>query len=89
MPENDLIEKLKKEIIDTLKLSDVIPADIDPDAPLIGEGLGLDSIDTLELLVLMEKEYGVQVPDVNVGRSVFSSVRSIAEFIEEHQSGTR
>ncbi len=89
MPEDDLIEKLKKEIIDTLKLSDVIPADIDPDAPLIGEGLGLDSIDTLELLVLMEKEYGVQVPDVNVGRSVFSSVRSIAEFIEEHRSGTR
>jgi len=89
VPEDDLIEKLKKEIIDTLKLSDVIPADIDPDAPLIGEGLGLDSIDTLELLVLMEKEYGVQVPDVNVGRSVFSSVRSIAEFIEEHRSGTR
>lgn len=89
MPEDDLIEKLKKEIIDTLKLSDVTPADIDSDAPLIGEGLGLDSIDTLELLVLMEKEYGVQVPDVNVGRSVFSSVRSIAEFIEEHRSGTR
>jgi acyl carrier protein len=82
---DELIGKLKKQIISSLNLSDVGPDDIDPDAPLIGEGLGLDSIDTLELLVLMEKEYGVTVPDVNVGRKVFSSVRTLAKYIEENR----
>ncbi len=76
-----LIENLKKQIVETLKLADIDPASIQTDAPLIGAGLGLDSIDTLELLVLLEKEYGITIPDVNVGRSVFASVRSLAEFI--------
>ncbi|MBD3421904.1 MAG: acyl carrier protein [Chitinivibrionales bacterium] len=82
-----LVEKLKTQIIESLKLSDVTTDEIDPDAPLIGEGLGLDSIDTLELLVLLEKEYGVTVPDVNVGRDVFKSVRSLAEYIEKNKPG--
>lgn len=81
-----LIDTLRKQIVATLKLSDVKPEDIDPDAPLIGAGLGLDSIDSLELLVLLEKEYGVTVPDVNVGRQVFASVRSLASYIEQHRS---
>ena len=81
----ELLGKLKKEIISTLNLSDISPDDIDVDAALIGEGLGLDSIDTLELLVLLEKEYGVTVPDVNVGRKVFSSVRALAEYITENR----
>jgi acyl carrier protein len=80
-----LIETLKKRIIASLKLSDVSPADIDPDAPLIGGPLGIDSIDTLELLVLLEKEYGVTVPDVKVGRAVFASVRSLAGYIEKNR----
>ncbi len=80
-----LIEDLKSQIIATLNLSDVAPEDIDSDEPLIGGGLGLDSIDTLELLVLLEREYGVTVPDVNVGRSVFSSVRSLAKYITENR----
>jgi acyl carrier protein len=80
-----LINTLKGQIISTLKLSDVKPEDIDVDAPLVGGGLGLDSIDTLELLVLLEKEYGVTVPDVNVGRKVFGSVRSLAAYIEENR----
>lgn len=80
-----LINTLKGQIISVLKLSDVKPEDIDADAPLVGGGLGLDSIDTLELLVLLEKEYGVTVPDVNVGRKVFSSVRSLASYIEENR----
>lgn len=79
---DELIEKLKSQIVGTLKLTDVNPADIDPDEQLIGGSLGLDSIDTLELLVLLEKEYGVSVPDVNVGRDAFRSVRSLAQFIE-------
>ena len=81
----DLIQKLKEQIISNLNLSDTSPDDIDADAPLIGAGLGLDSIDTLELLVLMEKEYGVTVPDVNIGRGVFSSVRALAEYIEKNR----
>ena len=80
-----LINTLKGQIITVLKLSDVKPEDIDADAPLVGGGLGLDSIDTLELLVLLEKEYGVTVPDVNVGRKVFASVRSLASYIEENR----
>ena len=83
----ELLGKLKEQIIETLNLSDLSPNDIDIDAPLIGEGLGLDSIDTLELLVLMEKEYGVTVPDVNVGRTVFSSVRALAQYIEKNRPG--
>jgi acyl carrier protein len=80
-----LINTLKSQIISVLKLSDVKPEDIDADAPLVGGGLGLDSIDTLELLVLLEKEYGVTVPDVNVGRKVFASVRSLASYIQENR----
>lgn len=81
-----LIEELKGKIISSLKLSDVKPQDINPDAPLIGAGLGIDSIDTLELLVLLEKDYGVTVPDVNAGRKVFSSLRALAEYVAEHRS---
>ena len=79
----ELINELKSKIITSLRLSDVKPEDIDPDAPLIGSGLGLDSIDTLELLVILEKDYGVTVPDVNAGRRIFASVRSLAEYILE------
>jgi acyl carrier protein len=78
-----LINTLKTQIISSLKLSDVKPEDIDADAPLVGGGLGLDSIDTLELLVLLEKEYGVTVPDINIGKKVFGSVRSLAAYIQE------
>ena len=80
-----LIDELKRKIIKTLRLSDVTPEDLDPDAPLVGGTLGIDSIDTLELLVLLEKDYGVTIPDVKVGRSVFSSVRSLADYIEKNR----
>jgi acyl carrier protein len=76
-----LILQLKQEIIDVLKLEDVTPADIADDAPLFGEGLGLDSIDALELIVLMEKSYGVKLKDPAQGREVFKSIRVMAEYI--------
>jgi acyl carrier protein len=82
----ELLNELRVKLIAALKLSDIKPEEIDVDAPLIGEGLGLDSIDTLELLVLLEKEYGVTVPDVNTGRSVFSSVRALAEYIVKNRN---
>jgi acyl carrier protein len=81
-----LIDELRGKIITALKLTDIKAEDIDPDAPLVGAGLGLDSIDTLELLVMLEKDYGVTVSDVNIGRSVFSSVRALAEYVEKHRA---
>lgn len=82
---DELINQLKQQIITALKLSDVTPADINADDRLVGGPLGLDSIDTLELLVLLEREYGVTIPDVNVGRTVFASVRSLAEYVHTHR----
>jgi acyl carrier protein len=62
-------------------LTDIEPDDINVDEPLIGDGLGLDSIDILELLVLLEKNYGISVSDLNEGRKVFSSVREMGRYI--------
>ena len=84
MPE-ELIDKVKQLIIDALRIEGMMPADIETDAPLFGEGLGLDSIDALQLVVAMEKEYGVVVPDAATGTKVFSSVRSMADYIAEHR----
>ena len=82
---DQLINELKTKIISALKLTDIKPEEIDKDSPLIGEGLGIDSIDTLELLVLLEKEYGVTVPDINVGRTIFSSLQAMAEYVEKNR----
>ena len=85
MPE-DLVLELKKLIINTLKLEDVTPEDIADDAPLFGEGLGLDSIDALELVVSLEKTYGVFIPDSEVGKKVFRSVNALAEFVRREKA---
>lgn len=79
--DKELVEKLKIEIIKQLNLEEVNPEDIDPEAPLFGDGLGLDSIDALELIMLLEKEYGIKISDPNDGKKVFSSVNTIAQFI--------
>jgi acyl carrier protein len=81
----DLILDVKKLIIERLKLEDIAVDDIDTEAPLFGEGLGLDSIDALELVIGLEKEYGVSIPDAEVGKKVFQSVRAIAQYIIDHQ----
>lgn len=82
----ELIEKLKKEIIEVLNLEDIEPEDIDADDPLFNEGLGLDSIDALELIVLLEKNYGIKIEDPRDGRKIFFSVKTMAEYIIEHQN---
>jgi acyl carrier protein len=79
---NELILNLKKEIIEVLNLEEVKPEDIIDDAPLFGEGLGLDSIDALELIVLMEKNYGIKLKDPAQGREIFQSVRVMADYIQ-------
>jgi acyl carrier protein len=83
MQEVELMEvkdRLKKLIIQRLKLQ-MEPEAIDDNAPLFGEGLGLDSIDALELVVGLEQEFGVQVPDEAVGREAFASINALAEFV--------
>ena len=82
----ELILKLKEEIIEVLNLEDMKPEDIDENAPLFGEGLGLDSIDALELIVLMEKVYGIKLSDPNQGKDVFKSVKVMAEFITANRT---
>ncbi|MDE6246257.1 MAG: acyl carrier protein [Muribaculaceae bacterium] len=80
----NLIDKLKSQIIEVLNLEDLTPADIDVDAPLFGEGLGLDSIDALELIVLLEREYGIKLSNPAEGKEIFKSVKSIADYISNH-----
>lgn len=82
---NELIEKVKQMIIDGLRIEGMSTDEIETDAPLFGEGLGLDSIDALQLVVAMEKEFGVVVPDAATGTVVFASVRSMAQYISEHR----
>ena len=84
-PSSDLIEKIKTLIIQRLKLVDMTPEMIETDAPLFGEGLGLDSIDALELVLGLEKEFGVVIPDAEVGKKVFQSVRTMAQYVLEQQ----
>jgi len=81
----DLILKLKKEIIEELNVENMTPEEIDAEAPLFGEGLGLDSIDALELVVLLDKNYGIKIQASKEGPKIFRSVKTIAEYIQEHQ----
>jgi len=82
----ELMQKLKEQIIEQLNLEDMEPDDIGEDDPLFGDdGLGLDSIDALELIVLLEKEYGIKIENPKDGQKIFFSIRTMAEFIEEHK----
>jgi acyl carrier protein len=81
----ELIQKLKVQIIEQLNLEDMEPDDIDETDPLFGNGLGLDSIDALELIVLLEKEYGIKIENPKDGQKIFFSVKTMAEFIKSHQ----
>lgn len=82
----DLILKLKQEIIAALNLEDMRPEDIDASAPLFGDGLGLDSIDALELIVLLEKNYGIKLQDPAEGKAIFQSVAVMAEYVKNHRT---
>ncbi len=81
----ELILKLKQQIIEALNLEEVKPEDIDTDAPLFVDGLGLDSIDALELVILLEREYGIRLEDPKANKEIFKSVRTMAEFIEKNR----
>lgn len=80
----DIALDLKKKMIDVLNLEDMQPDDIDNDAPLFGEGLGLDSIDALELIVMMERSYGIKIKDPAEGKEIFKSVNTMVDYIRKH-----
>ena len=81
---DSLTNELKSRIIKALNLEAVAPADIKDDEPLFGTGLGLDSIDALDLVSMLEREYGLLIDDMEVARQVFASYRSLETYVRTH-----
>lgn len=81
----EIVSNLQKLIIDRLNLEGMTPDQLDPAAPLFGEGLGLDSIDSIELIVLLDREYGVKITNPKEGREIFKSIRTTAEYVHQHR----
>lgn len=82
---NTLVHKIKEQLIEALNLEDMTPADIETEAPLFGEGLGLDSIDALEIILLLEKQYGIRLENPAEAKPAFYSVATLVEFISRKQ----
>lgn len=81
----DFKRALKLQIIEALSLQGMQPEEIDDNAPLFGEGLGLDSIDSLEMIVLLERNYGIKIEDPREGRRVFESIQVMADYIQANR----
>ncbi|MEP7277483.1 MAG: phosphopantetheine-binding protein [Bacteroidota bacterium] len=81
-----LKQQLKKQIVEFLNLINVQPEDIKDDEPLFGTGLGLDSIDSIELIVLLSREYGINIQDPKEGRKVLVDINTMADYIEKHRT---
>lgn len=84
----ELIPILKEELIEALNLKDYTPEELDADAPLFGTGLGLDSIDSLEIMVMLERNYGIRIEDPREGRAILQNIRTMAEYITKHRQMT-
>lgn len=82
----NLIEEIKKQIIEVLNLEDMSSDEIETDAPLFGTGLGLDSIDALELIVMLEKQYGIKLANPAEGKAIFKSVATMADYVSQHRT---
>ena len=83
---DELKRQLKQQIIEVLSLEEITPEDIVDSEPLFGEGLGLDSIDALELIVLMEKNYGIRLNTPAEGKAIFASLDTMADYIAQHRT---
>lgn len=81
----ELTKQLKEQIIEALNLEEMTPDDIDNDDALFGKGLGLDSIDALELIVLLEKSYGIKLANPDEGKAIFKSVNTIADYVSKNR----
>ena len=81
-----LKQELKSKIIELLNLEDIAIEDINDNDPLFGDGLGLDSIDALELIVLLDKEYGIRLADPKQGKAIFESIETMAAYIAENRT---
>ncbi|MCI6493206.1 MAG: phosphopantetheine-binding protein [Bacteroidales bacterium] len=82
----ELILTLKKQIIDALNLEEITPEDIDNEAPLFGDGLGLDSIDALELIVILDRFYGIKLANPAEGKEIFKNINTIADYISKNRT---
>ena len=85
-PQTAAERELAQLLVESLNLEDIEAGAIDPEAPLFNAGLGLDSIDALELIVLMEKRYGIKLKDPSVGREIFRSINVMARYIAENRT---
>lgn len=83
---SDLKQELKEKIITQLNLEDIAIEEIADKDPLFGDGLGLDSIDALELIVMMDKDYGIKLTDPKEGKKIFESIEVMANYIAEHRT---
>jgi acyl carrier protein len=81
----ELISELKEKIIEALDLIDVTPSDINPDDRLVGGKLGIDSIDVLELVMMIDKDYSVKIDSKELGEKIFNSLRTLAEYIHKNR----
>lgn len=86
MEKEQLKQQLKEQIIQFLNLTNLKPEDIKDDEPLFGEGLGLDSIDSIELIVLLSREYGITIEDPKEGRKVLVDVNTMVDYISKHRT---
>lgn len=81
----EILHKLKTDLIEHLNLEDLSPEDINAEEPLFGDGLGLDSIDALEIIVLIERNYGIKIKDQETGKQAMTNLNALAKFIKENQ----
>jgi acyl carrier protein len=81
MDGDELKRNLKRLLVEGLRLEEMRPEEIDDDAPIFVEGLGLDSVDALELVVLVEEKFNIQIPDEDVGKRAFASINALAEYV--------
>lgn len=81
-----LKQQLKTVIVEDLSLEDITPEEIADDAPLFGEGMGLDSLDAVELVVLLQRHFGIQIKDLEEGRKIFKNLDTLAEYVDKNRS---